>query len=73
MNLMTHITSRAGKVLLRVGGNTQEKATVVPSGLPKDAAIQKVQEGTGTVSNDRFVSGCKSYHLLSVVSVSLPI
>lgn len=57
MNLMTHITSRAGKVLLRVGGNTQEQATVVPEGLPKDASIQKVQFGTDKARKSCLLSG----------------
>lgn len=42
MNLLSTITSRSGKIWLRVGGNTQDRATVIPEGLPKGVAIEKL-------------------------------
>ncbi|TDL22798.1 hypothetical protein BD410DRAFT_860283 [Rickenella mellea] len=42
LNLMSTITSRAGKAVLRVGGNSQESASVVPAGLPNGTAVYKV-------------------------------
>jgi hypothetical protein len=41
---MQNIVSRAGRVLVRVGGNSQESATVVPEGLPNDTAIAKTNK-----------------------------
>ncbi|KZT38546.1 hypothetical protein SISSUDRAFT_1046831 [Sistotremastrum suecicum HHB10207 ss-3] len=46
LNLMANMQARAGKTLVRVGGNSQESATVVPSGLPNNTAIEKPQVGT---------------------------
>ena len=46
---MSAITSRAGKIFVRVGGNSQEKAAVALGGLPNDTAIEKVQIGNTTV------------------------
>jgi len=42
MNLLGTITSRSGKIWLRVGGNTQDRATVIPGGLPNGVAIEKL-------------------------------
>lgn len=47
LNLMSNIVSRAGRVLVRVGGNSQESAAVVDS-LPKDAAIEKINKDAFT-------------------------
>lgn len=41
LNLMANIRSRGGSVLIRVGGNSQEKAVFYPEGLPGDATILK--------------------------------
>jgi len=43
MNLMANMVGRAGRVLVRVGGNSQESAAVVPE-LPNDAAIDKINK-----------------------------
>lgn len=48
LNLMATVADRAGKVLVRVGGNTQEDAVVDTSPLPNNAAIDKLD----TVSNN---------------------
>lgn len=40
LNLMAIITERAGRVVIRVGGNSQEIATLVDS-LPDGKAIEK--------------------------------
>jgi len=45
LNLMATLTARSGKVLIRVGGNSQESAAVVPGGLPNDTAVEKVLIG----------------------------
>jgi hypothetical protein len=49
LNLMAAMTDRVGKVLVRVGGNSQEQATVVPEGLPNGQAILKPQVGASRV------------------------
>jgi len=38
---MKNIKDRAGRVIIRVGGNTQEKAVFFPEGLPNGATILK--------------------------------
>ena len=43
MNLMANMVDRAGRVLVRVGGNSQEQATVVPD-LPNNEAIDKINK-----------------------------
>ena len=50
LNLMSTIARRSGQVYCRVGGNTQELATVVPEGLPNGTAIEKPQIGSDRVS-----------------------
>lgn len=40
LNLMSIIAQRAGRVAIRVGGNSQEIASLVPS-LPDGKAIEK--------------------------------
>lgn len=44
---MATLQERSGAVNIRVGGNTQENATVVDS-LPNDRAVQKEQTAKGT-------------------------
>ena len=44
---MATLTDRAGEVYLRVGGNTQEFASVIDTALPHNDAIDKIG-----VSND---------------------
>jgi hypothetical protein len=43
LNLMGTMASRSGRVLVRVGGNSQERATLIPEGLPKGKAINKTE------------------------------
>ena len=45
LNLMALIQQRAGRVHIRVGGNTQETATMVDS-LPNNKVMQKEQTDT---------------------------
>jgi len=47
LNLMSNMVSRAGRVLVRLGGNSQEDATVVPN-LSNNEAIFKVNTSTFT-------------------------
>ena len=49
LNLMSTLTSRAGTLYIRIGGNTQDKATVLPDGLPDGRTIEKAEEFTSTV------------------------
>ena len=65
MNLLTTITNRAGKVWLRVGGNTQDLATVVPQGLPKGAAIEKLP---GNVNAKVIIAALESFFVLRTSS-----
>ncbi|CAK5267955.1 unnamed protein product, partial [Mycena citricolor] len=50
LNLMANIQQRAGSIMIRVGGNTQESATLVPVGqIPNGRILQKNLTGvTGT-------------------------
>lgn len=41
LNLLSNINVRGGSVLIRVGGNSQEKAVFHPEGLPNGATILK--------------------------------
>ncbi|TDL27068.1 hypothetical protein BD410DRAFT_783229 [Rickenella mellea] len=45
LNLMSSLASRGGRVQIRVGGNTQETATLVPS-LPDGKALEKDHSAT---------------------------
>jgi hypothetical protein len=44
LNLMSSLVQRGGRVNIRVGGNTQDYATLVSS-LPNGEMIQKEQTG----------------------------
>jgi hypothetical protein len=44
LNLMSSLAQRGGRVNIRVGGNTQDYATLVPS-LPNGKMIQKQNTG----------------------------
>jgi hypothetical protein len=43
LNLMGEVVSRSGRVLIRVGGNSQEHASVQPN-LPNNTAIYKTDK-----------------------------
>ena len=45
LNLLATVVDRAGRVRIRVGGNTQETATLVDS-LPNNAMIAKDKQST---------------------------
>lgn len=45
LNLMSLLTARAGRVTIRVGGNSQETASLVDS-LPDGKAIEKDKDDT---------------------------
>lgn len=56
LNLLASVVDRAGRVRVRVGGNTQETATLVDS-LPDDAMIAKdKQASSNPVSSSAFFS-----------------
>ena len=44
LNLMGTLVQRAGRALVRVGGNSQETAAIVPEGLPNGTAIFKTEK-----------------------------
>ena len=46
---MSAIVDRVGKVLVRVGGNSQEQATVIPEGLSGSSSVEKPQVGSSRV------------------------
>ncbi|KZS86852.1 hypothetical protein SISNIDRAFT_447342 [Sistotremastrum niveocremeum HHB9708] len=48
LNLLANIETRAGRILIRVGGNSQESATIIPGGLPNGTAVEKI-----TFSSDK--------------------
>ncbi|KIJ42026.1 glycoside hydrolase family 79 protein [Sphaerobolus stellatus SS14] len=48
LNLMQHITQRAGTAVVRVGGNSQEKARLFPEGLAGGATIHKDKSSIAT-------------------------
>ena len=50
LNLMSTLTSRGGAVYIRIGGNTQDKATILADGLEDGQTIEKAAEDTSTVS-----------------------
>lgn len=50
---MANLVSRAGRVLVRVGGNSQESAAVVPAGLPGDVALEKVNKVRDSPAKER--------------------
>ena len=68
---MSAITSRAGKVYVRVGGNSQEKAAVALGGLPNDTAIEKVQIGNTTVRLDILYAILNANSLLKTFTPTL--
>ncbi|KAI0354194.1 hypothetical protein OH77DRAFT_1426226 [Trametes cingulata] len=47
LNMLSAVVERAGRVRIRVGGNTQETATLVDS-LPDNAIIEKAKSADGT-------------------------
>lgn len=51
LNLMANIKDRAGAVHIRVGGNTQETATLVDS-LPDGLILEKDNEDTNNPVSD---------------------
>ncbi|TDL24311.1 hypothetical protein BD410DRAFT_745703 [Rickenella mellea] len=73
LNLMATITNRAGKVLLRVGGNSQESAAVVPGGLPNDTAILKVQTGADKTFTPTLLVSPSLVYAMGNISSLLPI
>ncbi|KAF8529719.1 glycoside hydrolase family 79 protein [Hysterangium stoloniferum] len=48
LNLMANIQARAGRSVVRVGGNTQEKAVFFPQGLPGGATLLKTESNPNT-------------------------
>ena len=45
LNLMSLLAERSGEVVIRVGGNTQDYATMVDS-VPSGGILVKIQEDT---------------------------
>ncbi|KAI5121572.1 hypothetical protein M0805_000752 [Coniferiporia weirii] len=74
LNLMSTLTSRAGTLFIRIGGNSQDKAVVVPGGLPDGAAIEKtdLNEQSTTFTPDLLISPGLLYAMANI-STLLPI
>lgn len=56
LNLLANIKSRAGRAMVRVGGNTQEKAVFFPQGLAGGATILKDKSNLQNPVNDTYTS-----------------
>ncbi|KAI0830341.1 glycoside hydrolase superfamily [Trametes gibbosa] len=70
LNLLAAVVERAGSVRIRVGGNTQETATLVDK-LPDNAMIEKTQSADSSTkagSTPTLVYTTELLHLLSSVS-----
>lgn len=57
LNLMSLIVERAGRVHVRIGGNTQERARMVPS-LGDGKAIEKEQVDSNNPVCAHILAGC---------------
>ena len=66
LNLMSSVAQRSGQVNIRVGGNTQDYATLVSS-LPDGVMIQKEQ--TGNTDPVSLVQAPRSYKGTDMQSV----
>ncbi|TBU60015.1 hypothetical protein BD310DRAFT_947603 [Dichomitus squalens] len=66
LNLLATVADRAGSVRVRVGGNSQETATLVGS-LPNNSMIEKA--ASAVVSNSRTYPKCE---LLSTAQAQIP-
>lgn len=60
LNLLANLQERAGRVLIRVGGNSQETAVLVPS-LADGATLEKDQSRAYNPVGLRqyFLGGCR--------------
>lgn len=52
LNLMSTVISRSKDLILRVGGNSQEQAVLVPDGLEDGSMIEKGGPGGQRVRTD---------------------
>ena len=73
LNLMSTVASRSGKVIIRVGGNTQDLASVVPQGLPGDVAIEKVQVGADKTFTPTLLISPSLIYALGNITEHVPI
>ncbi|KAJ7884879.1 glycoside hydrolase family 79 protein [Mycena leptocephala] len=70
LNLMANIQQRAGSVRVRVGGNSQESATLVPaSSIPDGKILQKNLTGvTGTTQTPPLEYSDELFYMMSNIS-----
>ena len=68
LNLMSTLTSRGGAVYIRIGGNTQDKATILADGLEDGQTIEKAAEDTSTVSIWLLSNGGSYYFIVNKIN-----
>ncbi|KAF7981203.1 hypothetical protein HWV62_34531 [Athelia sp. TMB] len=67
LNLMSLLKARAGGVHIRVGGNTQETATMVPF-LPNGTILQKAELGNDTTQTPALFISPEMLYMLNNIS-----
>ena len=60
LNLMSLLAERSGEVVIRVGGNTQDYATMVDS-VPSGGILGKIQEDTANPVRKRSLHSALRY------------
>ncbi|KAL5485437.1 hypothetical protein ACEPAI_8079 [Sanghuangporus weigelae] len=73
LNLMSTLTSRAGTLYIRIGGNTQDKATVLPDGLPDGRTIEKADGFASTTFTPTLLVSPNILYAMANISTLLPI
>ncbi|EJD02698.1 uncharacterized protein FOMMEDRAFT_140601 [Fomitiporia mediterranea MF3/22] len=73
LNLMSTLTSRAGMLYLRIGGNTQDKATILADGLPDGKTIEKADDNASTTFTPRLLVSPNILYAMNNISSLLPI
>ncbi|KAJ6554258.1 hypothetical protein B0H19DRAFT_1152984 [Mycena capillaripes] len=75
LNLMSNIVQRAGAVRVRVGGNSQESATLVPaSDIPDGRILQKNLTGvTGTTQTPPLEYSEELLYMMANISTLVPV
>ncbi|KAH8118971.1 hypothetical protein DFH11DRAFT_1562225 [Phellopilus nigrolimitatus] len=72
LNLMATVISRSKNLILRVGGNTQEQAVLIPGGLSDGAMIEKGPIGSSRTSTPALYVSPSLIYAMANVSSFLP-
>ncbi|KAF5334902.1 hypothetical protein D9611_009930 [Ephemerocybe angulata] len=73
LNLLSNLAERAGSVVIRLGGNTQEFATLVPE-LPDGRTFGKEDSGTTqTTRTPAVLYTVDMFYMMSNISAMLPV